>query len=338
MNTERRRTALWSTHSEVARTQVGYHVAATSPRLKVRAYDTARLAVGAENVVEAFRRWLETRLARTRFKSSSVVLHLVQEFRDKVLPVFSGDTGVDFRLRLHGKDDGTKEWEKLERAIDSGCRIRDGVMTLSPCASRFLPFHFLCTNLTHGAPDRMLKTVFEQSPMRLSFGFRRFCRAAKRSTFYSSGSVTSASSRLTSLLPTYSTSSLQGFGDSVYLARRIKGAFAKDQVSLLRPEVPTPAAISEGAMRLYLAETLVPRHVRHALGVETAVDWSTAWRPGMETRQVLSGSGGTRLIRGKFTPIVQEVRCVDDRAGSLWSDAKLTGRRDSRRPNLVTAV
>ena len=62
-------------------------------------------------------------------------------------------------------------------------------------------------------------------------------------------------------------------------------------------------------MRLYLAETLVPRRARHALGVETAVDWSTAWRPGMENRQVLSGSGGTRLIRGKFTPIVHEVRC-----------------------------
>lgn len=63
-------------------------------------------------------------------------------------------------------------------------------------------------------------------------------------------------------------------------------------------------------MRLYLAETLVPRHARHALGVETAVDWSTCWGPGMENRQILSGSGGTRLIRGKFTPIVHEVRCV----------------------------
>lgn len=59
-------------------------------------------------------------------------------------------------------------------------------------------------------------------------------------------------------------------------------------------------------MRLYLAETLVPRHARHALGVETAVDWSTCWGPGMENRQILSGSGCTRLIRGKFTPIVHE--------------------------------
>lgn len=121
-----------------SREQVGYHVTAISPRLKVRAYDTARLAVGAENVLDAFGRLLETRLARTKFKSSSVVLHLAQEFRDKVLPVFSGDTGVDFRLRIHGKDDGTKEWERLERAMDSGCRIRDGVMTLSTCASELL--------------------------------------------------------------------------------------------------------------------------------------------------------------------------------------------------------
>lgn len=108
----------------------------------MRAYDSARLAVGAEHVVEAFRCLLETRLARTRFKSSSVVLHLVQEFRDKVVPVFSGDSGVEFRLRVHGKDDGTREWDRLEQAIDSGCRIRDGVMTLSSCAYRisfFLP-------------------------------------------------------------------------------------------------------------------------------------------------------------------------------------------------------
>mgnify|MGYP006899217063 FL=1 len=79
-------------------------------------------------------------------------------------------------------------------------------------------------------------------------------------------------------------------------------------------------------MRLYLAETLVPRYARHALGVETAVDWSTAWRPGMENRQILSGSGGTRLIRGKFTQIVHEVRPVNDVSVSLWSDAKARGR------------
>ncbi|GAA5965564.1 hypothetical protein JCM8115_001576 [Rhodotorula mucilaginosa] len=244
-------------------TVVGYHVTAISPRLKVRAYDTARLAVGAENVLDAFRRLLETRLARTKFKSSSVVLHLAQEFRDKVLPVFSGDTGVDFRLRIHGKDDGTKEWERLERAMDSGCRIRDGVMTLS----------------TADVED-CFRAVADEIVVRLS-------------SILSRGEVQHV------LL-------VGGFGDSFYLARRIQGAFAKDGVSLLRPEVPAPAAISEGAMRLYLAETLVPRYARHALGVETAVDWSTAWRPGMENRQILSGSGGTRLIRGKFTPIVHE--------------------------------
>ena len=110
----------------------------------MRAYDTARLAVGAENVVEAFRRLLETRLARTKFKSSSIASHLVREFRDKVLPVFSGKIGVDFRLRIHGKDDGTKEWEKLERAIDSGCRVRDGIMTLSTCAFGILSFATSC--------------------------------------------------------------------------------------------------------------------------------------------------------------------------------------------------
>lgn len=101
---------------------------------------------------------------------------------------------------------------------------------------------------------------------------------------------------------------LQGFGDSRYLMNRINHALPPDQVSLLRPEVPSPAAVSDGALRLYLAETLVPKRIRHAIGVETAVDWSTSWHPGMRNREILQGSGGVRLIRGRFTPIVQEVR------------------------------
>lgn len=159
---ERRRPA----QLETSRAQVGYHVTATWPRLKVRAYDTARLAVGAESVVEAFRRLLETRLARTKLKSSSVVLHLVQEFRNKILQVFSCDTGADFRLRIHGKDDGTKEWDRLERAIDSGCHIRDGTLTLSTCVAGDPSLTDSWVQTDAWPLERTLKIVFERSSMK----------------------------------------------------------------------------------------------------------------------------------------------------------------------------
>ncbi|GAA5863153.1 hypothetical protein JCM3774_001438 [Rhodotorula dairenensis] len=241
-------------------TVVGYHVKATVPRLNVKAYDTARLTAGAERVVEAFRGLLDARLARTKLKSSAVMAHLEQEFREKVLSVFSGEGDAEYRLRIHGKSDGTKEWEKLERAIDSGIRVRDGYLTLSA-----------------DDVEQCFRPVVDKIIVRLS-------------------SILSRGKTRQILL-------VGGFGDSPYLSSRIKCAA---QASLLRPEVPSPAAVSEGAMRLYLTETLIPRRARHAIGVETAVDWSTSWRPDMRDREVLQGSGGIRLVRGKFTPIVQE--------------------------------
>lgn len=57
--------------------------------------------------------------------------YLEQEFREKVLSGFSGEGETGYQLRLHGKDNGTKEWDKLERAIDSGIRVRNGFLTLS---------------------------------------------------------------------------------------------------------------------------------------------------------------------------------------------------------------
>ncbi|GAA5984574.1 hypothetical protein JCM10908_003407 [Rhodotorula pacifica] len=274
-------------------TIVGYRVTATSPRFKVKAYDTARVEAGAEMVVEAFRSWLETRLSRTKLKSATVVSHLVQEFREKVLCRFSGGEESEFRLRIHGKDDGTKEWEKMERAIDSGVRIRSGCMTLSK-----------------EDVEECFRPVADQIVVRLS-------------------SILARSQARHILL-------FGGFGDSPYLSRRIQEAFSKD-VGLLRPEVPSPAAVSEGAMRLYLAETLQPTRMHRAIGVETAVDWSKSWRRGMQDREVVHGSGGTRLVCGTFTPIVQEGD--DIYRGRSWTKPfNLKYRLAARKPVFEAAL
>ena len=63
-----------------------------------------------------------------------------------------------------------------------------------------------------------------------------------------------------------------------------------------------------GALAFFLSETLAPRQARHALGVQVAVDWATQWERGMHKREVFQGSGGRRLVQGKFGEIVACVR------------------------------
>lgn len=88
-------------------------------------------------------------------------------------------------------------------------------------------------------------------------------------------------------------------------------------VRLVVPDIPTHSAVSEGALRFYLSETLRPRRTRYALGVQVAVDWSTSWTKGMQNRDVFIGSGGQKLVVGKFGEVVPTVlfirlmsRCV----------------------------
>jgi hypothetical protein len=90
------------------------------------------LHAGTAAIISAFRAFLEARLARTKFKSSSIVSHLVEEFRTKVLPVFAGvSVAPDAEYKLRLQKDGPDMDHKLEKGIDSGARIRDGWMTLS---------------------------------------------------------------------------------------------------------------------------------------------------------------------------------------------------------------
>jgi len=88
----------------------------------------AGLPAGGGAVLDAVSELLTARLARTKFKSSAILTHLLAEFRSKVLKRFSGIKGPpEYRLRLPEGD------AKLEKAIDSGARIRDGWLTLSAC-------------------------------------------------------------------------------------------------------------------------------------------------------------------------------------------------------------
>ncbi|GAA5932577.1 hypothetical protein JCM10213_006270 [Rhodosporidiobolus nylandii] len=102
-----------------------------------------------------------------------------------------------------------------------------------------------------------------------------------------------------------------GFGESPYLVRRLKETFEPVGTSLVIPDIPTHASVSEGALRFYLSETLRPRKTRFALGVQTAVDWRTTTLPGARERELYEGSGGQRLVMGRFGVVVPQDSPLD---------------------------
>jgi hypothetical protein len=67
------------------------------------------------------------------------------------------------------------------------------------------------------------------------------------------------------------------------------------------------ASVSDGALLLFLSETLLPRRTRFALGVQTAVDWRTTKLRGANARELYEGSGGQRLVLGRFGEVVPAV-------------------------------
>ncbi|GAA5968763.1 hypothetical protein JCM21900_002748 [Sporobolomyces salmonicolor] len=112
---------------------VGYTVTALKPRLKLRTYEPMTcLPFGAFAVLTASESSLARRLAKTKFKSSIFTTTLVDEFRAKVLPKFSGVGGgghAFFRLRI--VSEGMEKEVKGATAIDAEAKTRDGWMTLS---------------------------------------------------------------------------------------------------------------------------------------------------------------------------------------------------------------
>ncbi|GAA5995487.1 Hsp70 family protein [Rhodotorula paludigena] len=251
---------------------IGYTVAAVSPRLKLRAYETVtRLPSGSGAVLATFSDLLTSRLSRTKFKSSAIHAHLMDEFRGKVLPRFAGVTSLEgqtYRLRLFAEGKGDF---KLDKAADSNARVKDGWMTLS---------------------GEDVESCFKPA-------------------------VDSIIVRLSSVLPRGGAAHILlsgGFAEAPYLVRRLRETFTPLGVRLVVPNIPTHSAVSEGALRFYLSETLRPRRTRYALGVQVAVDWSTSWTKGMQNRDVYIGSGGQKLVVGKFGEVVPK--------GALISSAR----------------
>ncbi|GAA5907071.1 hypothetical protein JCM8208_004504 [Rhodotorula glutinis] len=238
---------------------IGYTVSARAPRLKLRAFEpVTRLPAGAGAVLGAVTELLTSRLARTKFKSPAILSHLVAEFSAKVLKRFSGVGGpAEYRLRLPEGD------AKLEKAVDSGARIRDGWLTL-------------CAHDVEGC-------------------FRP--------------AVDAIVVRLSSVLPRGDAKHILlsgGFSESPYLVSRLREAFSPGGIQLVIPDIPTHSAVADGALAFYLSETLAPRRTRFALGTQVAVDWSTQWERGMHERGVVQGSGGRRLVVGKWSELVPQ--------------------------------
>ncbi|GAA6022488.1 hypothetical protein JCM10207_008530 [Rhodosporidiobolus poonsookiae] len=240
---------------------IGYTVTDLQPKLKLRAYEpVSRLPSGAASVLSAFSALLTARLSKTKFKSSHFSSFLLEEFRIKVLPKFSGLETGDFRLRIQ-PESGEGRDAKAEKGIDTGAKVRDGWMTLTP---------------------RDIEDCFKPS-------------------------VDAILVRLSSTLPRGSAKYILltgGFGESAYLVRRLRETFEPQGISLVIPDIPTHAAVSEGSLLFYLSETLSPRRTRFALGVQSAVDWRTAALVGMHEREMYEGSGGRRLILGRWSEVV----------------------------------
>ncbi|GAA5952424.1 hypothetical protein JCM3765_001969 [Sporobolomyces pararoseus] len=98
-----------------------------------------------------------------------------------------------------------------------------------------------------------------------------------------------------------------GFGESPYLLNRLREAFKSRGVRIIVPEIPAHTAVSEGALRFYLSKYLKPRKTRYNLGLPVAVDSRAHFAeiPHLHKRHVFFGSGGTKLIGGKFSTLVK---------------------------------
>ncbi|GAA5968493.1 hypothetical protein JCM11641_007657 [Rhodosporidiobolus odoratus] len=247
---------------------IGYTVSSLVPKLKLRAYEpVSRLPAGAHSVLLAFNALLTSRMSKTKFKAPHFSAYLLDEFRAKILPKFTGLEKTEFRLRIQ-PEVGSGGEAKAEKGIDTGAKVRDGWMTLTV---------------------RDVENCFKPS-------------------------IDAIIVRLSSTLPRGGARHILlsgGFGESPYLVRRLKETFEPVGTALVIPDIPTHTAVSEGALRFYLSETLRPRKTKYALGVQTAVDWRTTTLPGAHERELYEGSGGRRLVLGKWGEVVPRDGMLD---------------------------
>ncbi|KAI5475467.1 hypothetical protein MNV49_001358 [Pseudohyphozyma bogoriensis] len=119
--------------------------------------------------------------------------------------------------------------------------------------------------------------------------------------------------RLSSIIPRGNAKSILvagGFGESPYLQRRLQENFEPSGISVIIPDIPTHNAVSEGAARFYLAETVQPKALKFALGTSTAVDWSENWVKGME-REMFNSVSGKRMVLGRWSEVVPKGTVFD---------------------------
>ncbi|GAA5821140.1 hypothetical protein JCM10212_006434, partial [Sporobolomyces blumeae] len=243
---------------------IGYTVVEAAPRLKLQAYDPmTRLSAGVDSILSSFRDFLTVRLAKTKFKSSSIFrTTLVEEFRTKVLPSFAGADGEQDTFMLRTVPEGMEKEVKGALGLDTGAKIRDGWMTLT---------------------SEEVETICKPS-------------------------IDAVIVRLSSTLPKGSAKHILlagGFGESPYLVRRVKDTFEYSGVRVIVPDIPAHTAVSEGALRFYLSETLRPRPAPYSIGIKVAVDGAYLETEDLDKGQVLEGNGGRRLIKYKFAPILR---------------------------------
>ncbi|GAA5824902.1 hypothetical protein JCM11251_005387 [Rhodosporidiobolus azoricus] len=248
---------------------IGYTVVSLIPKLKLRAYEPlSRLPSGTSSILTAFRNLLTARLAKTRFaKSPSFTTHLVEEFRTKMLTKYTGMETGEFKLRVQP---------------EAGSAAGGAAIEHDPKVDKWIDT---------GAKVR-------DGWMTLSVRDVEECFRP---------SVDAIIVRLSSILPRGGAKHILlsgGFGESPYLVRRLKETFEPSGCQVIIPDIPTHPAVSEGALRFFLSETLTPRFTRNSIGVISAVDWRTANVPGMHERELYEGSGGSKLVLGKWSEVM----------------------------------
>ena len=101
----------------------------------------AGLSAGSDAVITNFREVIEVRLAKLKSKAGSLfVATLIDEFRTKVLPIFSGAEGSDTEFKLKIVPEGAENEVKGASSTEKGSKIKDGCMTLNAYVAFLLDF------------------------------------------------------------------------------------------------------------------------------------------------------------------------------------------------------
>ncbi|GAA5939064.1 Hsp70 family protein [Sporobolomyces koalae] len=239
-----------------------------APLQLVNSEPITRLEAGAESVVETFKQFITCRLAKTRFKS---------------IPIVTTTLVDEFRAKVLPSFAGTHQEVCVHairlRIVPEG-KERDHKGVLTTDASARIRDGWM----TFSAQE--IESVYRHSIELI---------LAKLGPIVARGK------------PAKSIVLTGGFGESPYLLNRLRMEFESPKLSVVFSDVPAHTAVSEGALLFYLSRRLQQRKTRYRLGFETAVELKDL--TGVESgRPVIDGAGGKRLIKGKFSALVEPVR------------------------------